>query len=104
MDGVDILFVGTEDLSLQSGIPGQFDHELTQEAIRKTAKAAKKAGKYWGCPSGSIKQTQELLEMGARLIGCNADIVMIKNGLEKMQSDMSPLGFTFNNQLSLARQ
>ena len=100
VEGVDVLFVGKADLSLQSGIPGQMDHDSIRDAVRKTAQAAEKAGKHWGCPSGSIEQTQELLEMGARFITYNADIVMIKNGLEKMQRDLSPLGFTFDNQLN----
>jgi 4-hydroxy-2-oxoheptanedioate aldolase len=99
VEGVDVLFVGKGDLSLQSGIPGQMDHESIRDAVRKTAEAAKKAGKHWGCPSGSIEQTQELLEMGARFIAYNADIVMIKNAMDQMQRDFSPLGFTFDNRL-----
>ena len=99
VDGVDVLFVGKADLSLQSGAAGQMNHESVQNAIRKTAQAAKNAGKHWGCPSGSIEQTQELLDMGARFIAHNADIVMIKMALEKMQRDFSPLGFTFDSRL-----
>lgn len=99
VDGVDVLFVGKADLSLRCGVPGQTDHPSIRDAIRKTAKAAKKAGKHWGCPSGSVAQTQELLEMGARLIGYQCDIVMIKNALQQMQHDLSPLGFTFDNRL-----
>ena len=102
VDGVDVLFVGKGDLSLQSGVPGQMDHESIRDAIRKTAQAAKNAGKHWGCPSGSMEQTQELLEMGARFIAHQADIIMIKNALEKIQRDFSPLGFTFDNRLDPA--
>ena len=99
VEGVDVLFIGKADLSLQNGIPGQMNHESVHDAIRKTGQAAEKAGKHWGCPSASIEQTQELLEMGARFITYNADIVMIKNALEQMQQDFSPLGFTFDNRL-----
>jgi hypothetical protein len=42
-----------------------------------------------------------LLEMGARLICYQADILMIKSGLEQIQREMSPLGFTFDNQIGL---
>ncbi len=94
-----MLFVGPGDLSVQSGIPGQLDHESIRDAVRKTAEAAKKAGKHWGRPSGSIEQTEELLEMGARFIAYNADLLMIKNALQQMQRDLSPLGFTFCNRL-----
>ena len=87
------------DQGLAKGHGGQMDHESIRDAVRKTAQAAKQAGKHWGCPSASIEQTQELLEMGARFIAYNADIVMIKNALEQMQRDFSPLGFTFDNRL-----
>ncbi len=99
VEGVDVLFVGKGDLSVQNGVPGQTDHGSIHDAVRKTAEAAKKAGKHWGCPSGSIEQTQELLEMGARFIAYNSDILMIKNALEQMQLDLSALGFTFDNRL-----
>jgi len=102
VEGVDVLFVGKADLSIQLGVPGQMDHESVRAAIRKTAQAAENAGKHWGCPRGLIEQTRELLDMGARFIAQNADIVMIKTALEQMQRDLSPLGFTFDNRLDRA--
>jgi 4-hydroxy-2-oxoheptanedioate aldolase len=38
--------------------------------------------------------------MGARLLFHNADIVIVKNGLEQMQARFAPLGFTFDNRLA----
>ena len=96
VDGVDVLMLGPADFSILSGIPGQFAHELVRKAILKIARAAQETGKHWGCPSGSIEQTEELLEMGARFICHMADIVLVKNGLEKVQNDFGPLGFTFD--------
>ncbi|MCH2114815.1 MAG: aldolase/citrate lyase family protein [Pirellulales bacterium] len=99
VEGVDVLFVGKADLSLQGGVPGQMDHESVRDAIHKTAQAAKNSGKHWGCPSASVQQTEELLGMGARFIAHNADIVMIKNALEQMRSNFAPLGFTFDDRI-----
>ncbi len=99
VDGVDVLFIGPGDLSIQSGVPGQFNHELMQQAIRKVARAAKNHGKHWGCPSMSCEQTQQLLDLGARFICHSADIIMIKNSLEQIQHDFAALNFTFNNQV-----
>src|SRR6185437_152013 len=45
VEGVDVLFVGPADLSILSGVPGEFDHPRVQDAIRKVAEAAKRAGK-----------------------------------------------------------
>ena len=98
VEGVDVLLLGPADFSILSGIPGQFDHELIYQAKRKIAAAAAKAGKHWGCPSPSVESTKELLDMGARLICHMADIVMLKDGLEQIRRDFSPLGFTFDGQ------
>jgi 4-hydroxy-2-oxoheptanedioate aldolase len=99
VDGVDILMLGPGDFSILSGIPGQFGDERVREAKRKIAEAARRAGKHWGCPAGTIEQAQELMDMGARVMFYQADILMIKAGLEQVQQEMSPLGFTFDNQV-----
>lgn len=95
VDGVDILFLGPGDYSILSGFPGRFDDPRILEAKRKVAAAARNAGKDWGCPVGSVQQAEQLLELGARLVCYQADIVMIKAGLEQIQREMAPLGFTF---------
>jgi 2-keto-3-deoxy-L-rhamnonate aldolase RhmA len=82
-----------------SGIPGQFNHPLVDDAIRKVAAAAKKAGKAWGMPSGSVERTKELMALGASFIAHGADIIMVKQGLEAIQASFAPLGFTFENRL-----
>jgi len=98
VEGVDVLFLGPGDFSILSGYPGQLNHPVVQDAKRRIATAAAKHGKQWGCPVGSVEQAQAMLEMGARFICHGADIVMVKLGLEKIQRDMSPLGFTFTQQ------
>jgi 4-hydroxy-2-oxoheptanedioate aldolase len=100
VDGVDVLFLGPADMSILSGIPGQFDHPRMQEAIRHVAAAARAAGKHWGMPSGSVDVIRQLVDMGARFLCHGCDIVMVKQGLEQAQRNLAPLGFTFNNQLA----
>ena len=99
VDGVDVLMMGPADFSILSGIPGQFDHQRSRDAKRKIAEAASRAGKHWACPAGSVQQARALIEMGARVIFYQADILMVKSGLEQVQREMGPLGFTFDNRL-----
>jgi 4-hydroxy-2-oxoheptanedioate aldolase len=99
VEGVDALFLGPADFSILSSIPGQFDHPLLQEALRQVAEAARRAGKHWGLPTSSQEQTRQLLDLGARFICHGADILMVKNGLEQIQRQLAPLGFTFANRL-----
>jgi len=96
VDGVDVLFLGPGDFSILSGIPGQLEHELVQDALRTVARAAEKAGKHWGCPAFSVEHARQLIEMGARFICHQADILMVKSGMEQLRRDFAPLGFTFD--------
>jgi 4-hydroxy-2-oxoheptanedioate aldolase len=100
VDGVDVLFFGPADFSVLSGIPGQFDHPKVRAAIDTIARAARRAGKHWGLPTGSLERTRELMDLGARFICHGADLLMIIRGLEDIQQRFAALGFTFDNRLS----
>ena len=95
VEGVDVLFVGPADLSILSGVPGQFDHPLVLDAIRRVAESAKAAGKQWGTTSPSAARTRQLLDQGARFIAQGCDLVYVKQGLEQLRSDAAAMGFKF---------
>jgi len=99
VEGVDVLFFGPADFSVLSGIPGQFDHPLVEEAIQAVAAAAKAAGKHWGMPVGTPERAQQLLDKGARLLAHGADIIWVKNALEEMRRRFGPLGFRFDGRV-----
>lgn len=99
VDGVDVLFLGPGDFSILSGVPGDFNHPKVQAAVESVAQAAKNAGKAWGMPAFSLDHARQLVDLGARFIAHNADIIMVKRALEAMQQDFAPLGFTFDTQL-----
>ncbi len=98
--GVDVLMLGPGDFSVLAGVPGQFDHPLVLDAHRTVAAAAQDAGIHWGTVSFGAEHTRSLLAMDARFICHNADIVILRRGLEKIQSDYRALGFTFDNRLA----
>ncbi|SIO55482.1 4-hydroxy-2-oxoheptanedioate aldolase [Singulisphaera sp. GP187] len=98
--GVDVLMLGPGDLSVLSGIPYQFDHPIISDALRRTAAAAKSAGKWWGTVTGTPEHTQMLMDLGATFLCHGADILMVKKGLEHIQERYAPLGFTFENRIA----
>jgi 4-hydroxy-2-oxoheptanedioate aldolase len=98
--GVDVLMLGPGDMSVLSGVPGEFDHPVMIQARQRIADAAAKAGIHWGTVSPAVEHTQKLLAQGARFICHNADILIMKQGLEAIQSNYSPLGFSFENRLT----
>lgn len=102
VEGVDVLFFGPGDFSVLSGFPGDFNHPKVQQALEKVAKAAKNTGKTWGTPAASPERVRQLLDMGARFIASGCDLIFVKSGLEALQKNLAPLGFTFNNQLAPA--
>jgi len=98
--GVDVLMLGPGDLSVIAGIPYQFDHPIITGAIDRVAAAAKKAGKWWGTVSGSPEHTRTLQDKGAKFICHGADLIMVKQGMERIQQVYASLGFTFDNRLA----
>ena len=98
--GVDILMFGPGDFSVLAGVPYQFDHALLVSAREQISQAAKNAGIHWGTVSPTPEHTAKLMEMGARFICHGADIIMVKRGLEQIQAQFAPIGFTFQNQLA----
>ena len=91
--------LGPGDFSILSGVPGQMDHPLVTAATEKVASAARKAGKHWGRPMFSVEDAQHCLDLGARLCFHGADLLLVKRGLQAIQRDFGPLGFTFENRL-----
>jgi 2-keto-3-deoxy-L-rhamnonate aldolase RhmA len=48
LEGVDVLLIGANDLSLELGILGQWDHWKFQNAVHKISNAARRSGKILG--------------------------------------------------------
>ncbi|MBP7933909.1 MAG: aldolase [Phycisphaerae bacterium] len=104
VEGVDGLFFGPADYSVLSGFPGQFESPRIQRAVEAVAKAAKKTGKHWGTPAFHADHAKWLLSLGATVLCHNADLVLVKEGLKRIQEQFRPLGFQFSNQLDRTAQ
>ncbi|MGH9441086.1 MAG: HpcH/HpaI aldolase family protein [Thermoanaerobaculia bacterium] len=66
LPGVDVLFVGPNDLSQALGIPGRTDDRRYLEALEKIAAAARDNGRAAGIMLGRREQIPELVELGYR--------------------------------------
>jgi 4-hydroxy-2-oxoheptanedioate aldolase len=75
-EGVDGLYLGPGDLSVDLGIPGQWDAPAMLNAIRATAAACRKHGKIMCCHTDSMDNVAMLREMGVQMIGFQCDIGM----------------------------
>ena len=87
VEGVDGVMLGRADFTVLSGIPGQFDHPRVQNALDRIAQAAANTGKHWGTTVRDPHRAQQLAEAGARMHFTGADLVAVKNELEKVVSE-----------------
>lgn len=101
--GVDILFLGPGDFTSLCGIPGQWDHPKLWNAYKTIAKAAEKSGKWWGTPAFNTEHCKKLMDLGCRFFCHSADIVLLKTGIENIQKQFAPLGFSFTNRLAAGK-
>lgn len=89
IDGVDVLFIGPADLSMELGIFGQFDHPVFVEALNKIVAAAKKANKAVGILFFNPDDYQRYHNLGIRFLACGADATFVAEGARTMAGKMS---------------
>ena len=80
LEGVDCVFVGTNDLSVELGVPGDFDCQVFVSAMQQIAQAAQKHGKILGL--AGIYDRPDLLEgyikqLGFTFIVGSQDVVLL---------------------------
>jgi len=71
--GVDCLFIGPMDLSVDLGVAGDFQHPKVLEAFRKVEDAAKEAGMPLGTLVGTPEDAQKKVENGYLFLGISSD-------------------------------
>lgn len=90
-DGIDVLFIGPNDLSMDMGIHDQYEHPQFKEALRKTVEAAQKAGKATGILIFNPDDYKTYHDMGMRFIACGADATFVANGALNMAGKLNDI-------------
>lgn len=93
VDGVDILFVGLADLSLDLGHYKELDHPIVTDAVRQIVEACQNAGKHCGTLLSNPNAVPNALAQGMTFIGMGVDTTTYREaikttlaGFEQMQS------------------
>jgi len=75
-EGIDIVLIGTNDLTADMGIAGQYDHPRLREAYELTIRLCQKYHKW--CGVGGLASRPDLVDqfvkMGARYVSTGTDI------------------------------
>ena len=87
--GLDVLFIGTSDLSFSLGLRGQQNHPKLDEAIAKIVAAAKKHGKFLGTIVGTPEEAKKFMAQGFLFFQAVAELNLMAAGAEQF---LGPLG------------
>jgi 4-hydroxy-2-oxoheptanedioate aldolase len=76
VEGVDMMLIGTNDLTSEWGVPGAYDDPRVADAYQRTIAACRKHGKHVGI--GGLASRPDLVEkfvrMGARFVSTGTDL------------------------------
>ena len=82
LPGIDVLLIGSGDLTTDYGIPGQIDHPRLREAYERVAAARRDHGKVLGV--GGIRHNValqgKLIRLGARFVIAGTDVNYVLAG------------------------
>jgi 2-keto-3-deoxy-L-rhamnonate aldolase RhmA len=91
VEGVDVLWVGHNDLTNSMGIPGQFDHPDYLRAIDRFLEVCEDKGKAPGIMSTSVDEARAQLQQGFRCVAYWGDIWLyasaLREGIEKIREE-----------------
>jgi 2-keto-3-deoxy-L-rhamnonate aldolase RhmA len=87
--GVDVVFIGTGDLSFSMGLRGEQEHPRVQEAAANLLAAARRHGKIAGRPAGTFDQTRRYIDDGFLFFQAPSELALFEYGA---QSFLGPHG------------
>ena len=83
-EGVDVLFIGTSDLSFSLGLRGRQDDAALQDAIGKIVEAAKRQGKFLGRPASDPLLIRRYIDQGFLMFQMPTEIGLLEIGARRL--------------------
>jgi 4-hydroxy-2-oxoheptanedioate aldolase len=84
--GIDVLFVGVNDLSFSLGVGGRTTDPLVEEALTKVLEAGRRHGIPVGYPTGNPAEINKRIAQGFRFFQASSDIGLMAGGARDMLS------------------
>jgi 2-keto-3-deoxy-L-rhamnonate aldolase RhmA len=78
VDGIDIIYIGSNDLLIEMGMPGQFDSEVLEKAAKRVIDAALSNGKFAGV--GGIRgaeMAEKYVRLGSQFLTTHSDLAFM---------------------------
>jgi 2-keto-3-deoxy-L-rhamnonate aldolase RhmA len=89
VQGIDVLFIGTSDLSFSLGLRGRQDDPLLQDAIARVLDAARRHNKIAGRPARDADQLRRFLDQGFLFFQATTDLNFMADGARQL---LAPFG------------
>jgi 2-dehydro-3-deoxyglucarate aldolase/4-hydroxy-2-oxoheptanedioate aldolase len=90
--GLDMLWVGHNDLSNNLGIMGQFQHETFLNAMRRVVAVGQHYGLALGIQPGNLIQAREWFAMGFNVISYGSDVSVYRDAMTAAVDGLRQLG------------
>lgn len=90
IDHLDVLFIGTGDLSQSLGHPGEDSHPEVRAAFEHVTGIAVSRGKHVGAVASNAKQLESFVAKGLRYIAWQSDLTIYKNALKAAAAGFAP--------------
>jgi 2-keto-3-deoxy-L-rhamnonate aldolase RhmA len=87
--GIDVIFIGTSDLSFALGLRGNQEHPRLETALAKIVAAARRNGKFLGRPAGTPKQIRRFQKQGFLFFQARTETDFMAAGAELL---LKPFG------------
>lgn len=84
--GIDVLFIGANDLSYSLGVGGNINAPVVEEAMAKVLAAGKKHNIPVGFPSGNPAEINKRIAQGFRFFQASSDLAMMSAGARDLLS------------------
>jgi 2-keto-3-deoxy-L-rhamnonate aldolase RhmA len=91
VDGIDVLFIGPADLTMDLGIFGEFDNPVFIDAVKATVAAAQKAQKATGILLFNPDDYQKYFNLGIRVIACGSDSGFVVAGSKNVADKLDAM-------------
>jgi len=89
--GLDVLFIGTSDLSFSLGLRGRQDEPKLKKAIERVRSVALRNGKFLGRPAGSAEDVRRYAQEGFLFFQFCTEIGLMELGARQL---LDPLAIT----------
>jgi 2-keto-3-deoxy-L-rhamnonate aldolase RhmA len=91
VEGIDCLFIGLTDLSVDLGYPGLYDHRAVEEQVERILSAAVARGLVVGVPVANAAMAQSYAARGVRILA-GGDIGLFAAGVTNFVREVRPSG------------